>query len=157
MPPRKQPATRQVIVKPDTNLFDQLTEADEGGINFFYLGLMGLMFVVIVFFRPEAFSHPRWHAAFDLNRNGVFTATDVLLWLIWIFSMPGDIFVQLFMLSKPLSYFFELTPHSFGQPISIGVSLIYWWLTGGKRMVVIWIVIVLVAVFSTIPPLPLPR
>jgi hypothetical protein len=158
MTPRKKPVpTRQVIVRPDSNIFDQLAEVDEGGVNFFYLCLLVGMFVLVVFFHPSSFSHPRWYSALDLNRNGVFTATDLLLWLIWIFSLPGDMFVQLFMLSKPLAYFFEISPRSFGQPISIGISLIYWWLTGGKRMMIIWIVIVLVAVFSTLPPLPLPR
>ncbi len=158
MPPRKhhEPPQRYVVQN-DANLFDQLAEVDEGGINMFYMGMILFLMIIVIFFKPDAFNHPRWYTALDLNRNGSFTASDMMLWFVWIFSLPGDAFVQLFMLSKPLARFFELSPASFGQPVSIAVSFVYWWLTGGKRLLVFWGIIVLIAVFSNMPSLPLPR
>jgi hypothetical protein len=139
------------------NLFDKDHDLSDGEVNFFYLGVFVVFFGIIVFVQPQTLSGPRWGVGWDLNNDGYFTANDLFLWFIWVFSMPGDIVVHFSMKSSFMRRFFELTPYSYGNAVSVTFSLLYWWLIGGKRWVMFWLSVVIISMWQTLPPLPLNR
>ena len=68
----------------------------------------------------------RWFLAKDMNCDGVFTISDVNLWLEWVFFLPGDGLFWLQMQDQQLSTFFELTPDVYGGWASGIFSAIGW-------------------------------
>jgi hypothetical protein len=52
----------------------------------------------------------RWFIAKDMNCDGVFTISDVRLWLEWEFFLPGDGLLWALMRWQEAAIFLELTP-----------------------------------------------
>ncbi len=97
-------------------------------------GLLLLLGVVLIF-RPPAFEAERWHLYFDMNRNGLFTISDVLRWFVWLFYFPGDFILQILMEAHITRVFFELSAESYGNIGSLLLSVICWWICGGPTLV----------------------
>jgi len=73
----------------------------------------------------------------DMTGDGIVTISDVVLWLQWLFALPGDAAV-LAMAGTPVGTFFEVGRHSLGGNVSLGLSVAFWgllWiaLAGGRR------------------------
>jgi hypothetical protein len=63
-----------------------------------------------------------------MNRDGMFTISDVLGWIKHIFWYPGDQVVVFVLSFKRFSNFFELTPTWCRGWFSLFVSLLVWWI-----------------------------
>lgn len=109
-----------------------MTEPTE--INMFLALLFLGMLVTIVFFHPHVFNYPRWQVMMDLNRDGMFTVTDLFFWCFWLFYLPGDVVISVLMQLPGPTAFFELRGDSFGGIGSLMMSSLYWWLMGGGPM-----------------------
>lgn len=67
----------------------------------------------------------RLHIMLDMNLDGALTISDVLLWLKWLFWLPGDL-AALALLGTPVGDFFEVVPatlHGWGSAL---LSLCVW-------------------------------
>jgi hypothetical protein len=67
----------------------------------------------------------QWRFLADMNADGLITASDLPLWAKWAFFVPGDALIAQFGTAK-LGQFLELTPASFGSPISAALSAVLW-------------------------------
>lgn len=143
------------MIRHANNEFDNDDLLIEKGFNLFYVGLLVALLVLIIFIRPSMFGDARWNSNGDLSGDGTFNIVDLFHWLLWIFSTPGDTVIQCFMTSKYLTHFFALSAKSYGAPASVLMSLCYWWLLGGKKMVRFWIIVVALCLYEYIPSLPL--
>ena len=66
----------------------------------------------------------RWNFVADMNFDGLINATDVWLWLKWIFFYPGDFIMQYMLKHAPLlAKGLEVTLESFGGAGSGVLSL----------------------------------
>jgi hypothetical protein len=70
-------------------------------------------------------TYRQWRFAADMNGDGVVSASDLPYWGPWIFFWPGDAFIALFGPTR-LGRFLELSPASFGTPISAALSAALW-------------------------------
>jgi len=68
----------------------------------------------------------RWFFAKDINCDGVFTISDVALWLDWAFFLPGDGLLWVLMQMPELANFLELTPDAYSGWFSGIASAIGW-------------------------------
>ena len=68
----------------------------------------------------------RWVIAMDMNCDGAFTISDVKLWLLWLFFVPGDGLLWLLMQFPEAAVFLELMPDAYGGWFSGIVSAIGW-------------------------------
>lgn len=69
----------------------------------------------------------RWTLVRDMNRDGMFTITDVLHWVGYVFHVPGDGFFYLLMKGFPsLTAFLEVTAVSYGGYASGIISVFVW-------------------------------
>ncbi len=68
----------------------------------------------------------RWFIAKDMNCDGVFTISDVLLWGEWVFFLPGDGLLWALMEWQSVATFLELTPAAYSGWSSGIVSAIIW-------------------------------
>lgn len=68
----------------------------------------------------------RWQFSRDMNRDGVFTISDIWLWFQWIFFLPGDALLAATMSNQWLATFLEITPLNYGGWLSGIVSAIAW-------------------------------
>jgi len=136
--------------------FNLLKEEKLGGdnINYFYAGAFFFFFLMIVFGEFPAFSHTRWATGLDINGDGLFNVTDCAKWVLWIFNMPGDILIQSLLTFETTTSFFEITVDSYGDGGSMLFSLVYWNLTGGKKMVIFWLVLLILVMLKNAPPIP---
>jgi len=67
----------------------------------------------------------RLQVSSDMNLDGVITISDVLLWLKWLYFLPGDL-AALILLGTPAGDFFEITLRSV-QGVGSGVlSFLFW-------------------------------
>ncbi len=63
----------------------------------------------------------------DVNNDGFFTISDVVLWLQQLFFMPGDWVIWLSLQYFPdASRFFELSTRAYGSTFSALISLVAW-------------------------------
>lgn len=139
--PLKKPLQRH---KPKTLL--QLV-FQESPLNYF-LALSYLAILVAVLFAPSPlFDAPRWQAVADLNRDGLFTITDLFLWCFWLFYVPGDVVVSVLLQFEGPTRFFELYSESYGGLGSLTLSGLYWWLTGGMRLLLFWLTPIVIQSF----------
>lgn len=70
----------------------------------------------------------RWFIAKDMNCDGVFTISDVGLWLEWAFFLPGDGLLWAVMRGSPkMATFLEITPADYGG-WSMGIISASLWL-----------------------------
>jgi hypothetical protein len=67
----------------------------------------------------------RLHIMLDMNLDGALTISDVLLWLRWLFWLPGDL-AALALLGTPVGDFFEVAPSSMQGIGSALLSLCVW-------------------------------
>lgn len=68
-----------------------------------------------------------WFIAYDMNCDGVFTISDVGLWLRWAFFLPGDgLLWLLFKIWPGLATFLELTISDYGGVFSVAFSIAAW-------------------------------
>jgi len=68
----------------------------------------------------------RWFIAKDMNCDGVFTISDMGLWLEWAFFLPGDGMLWTLMQLPKIATFLELTPIAYGGWISGIASAVVW-------------------------------
>ncbi len=68
----------------------------------------------------------RWFIAKDMNCDGVFTISDVLLWGEWVFFLPGDGLLWALMEWQSVATFLEITPAAYSGWSSGIVSVIIW-------------------------------
>lgn len=61
----------------------------------------------------------------DMNMDGAVTISDVLLWLTWLYFLPGDL-AALVLLGTPVGDFFEVTQGSIGGIGSGILSFCFW-------------------------------
>lgn len=72
----------------------------------------------------------RWDFAWDMNRDGAVTISDVWLWTQWIFFLPGDGLITLMVHATPsIANFFEVSYSSFGGAGSGVISGVIWLFT----------------------------
>lgn len=71
--------------------------------------------------RMEAMKY-RWYLTSDPNADGLFTISDVWLWIKWFYFAPGDILIYV-ATQVGLGTFFELGPHSYGNWFSAIVGI----------------------------------
>lgn len=128
---------------------------DAHGVNFFYLGAFFFFFIFIAFGNFPAFSHQRWDTGLDINNDKIYSISDVISWILWIFFMPGDVLIQGLMVSKSVAIFFEVTPNSYGNIGSFLFSVVYWWMVGGKRLIISWLSIIGLIILKNLSGLPL--
>ena len=112
-----------------TQILFQKTE-----LNFFLALVYLVILCVIVFGHPQLFAQARWAAIADLNRDGIFTITDLFYWAFWLFYLPGDVVLTVLMQFNGPATFFELYADSYGGLGSLIMSSLYWWLTGGAGL-----------------------
>lgn len=151
--PAKKPLTKQQQQKQyrqqndweRKGLWQTMTEPTE--INFFLAMLFLGLVVTIVFFHPSVFNYPRWDALMDMNRDGIFTVTDLFYWCFWLFYLPGDVVISVLMQLPGPTAFFELRGDSFGGFGSLIMSSIYWWLMGGGPMLMAGIAPIFIQTF----------
>lgn len=73
----------------------------------------------------------RWDFSADRNGDGIFNITDVWLWAQWLFFLPGDGVIYLFMRFVPsAAQFFELSNLSYSDLGSGVISGIFWFIVG---------------------------
>ena len=66
--------------------------------------------------------------AFDMNADGIVTISDAVLWLQWLFWLPGDYAVIALMRWAPkAALFFEVSPGDLAAWPSTLVSLAFWY------------------------------
>jgi hypothetical protein len=62
----------------------------------------------------------------DMNQDGVVTVSDVLLWLKWIYFLPGDL-TAIVLMGTPIGNFLEITPTSI-EGVGSGIfSFLFWY------------------------------
>jgi len=122
--------------------------------NFFYLGTFAFFFLLIVLGDFPAFSHERWYIGMDINQDGIFSITDLIKLVLWLFYMPGDVLIQGLLISQDTSSFFEVTGASFGKIGSTLFSLAFWFLAGGKKLVKFWCIVLLAVMLKNLPGIP---
>lgn len=66
-----------------------------------------------------------WAFVSDMNADGSVTISDVLLWLKWLYFMPGDCVIAI-LGPTAIGRFLELTTSSYGSWGSGMVSLFLW-------------------------------
>ena len=74
----------------------------------------------------EMIAEGRWRFAKDMNCDGLFTISDVFLWIEWLFFLPGDGLLWWLMQNEGLATFFELTPAAYSGWTSGVFSVIAW-------------------------------
>ena len=74
----------------------------------------------------QIISDGRWFIARDMNCDGVFTISDVGLWLKWTFFLPGDGLLWAVMQLSEVAIFLELTPNAYSGWFPGVVSAIAW-------------------------------
>lgn len=71
----------------------------------------------------------QWEFISDMDYNGAVTVSDVWLWVKWLYFLPGDFIVRLFLEEgtlSTLSTFLEISLASYGGFWSGVVSFIIW-------------------------------
>ena len=56
----------------------------------------------------------QWEFISDMDYNGAVTVSDVWLWVKWLYFLPGDFIVRLFLEEGTLSTFLEISLASYG-------------------------------------------
>lgn len=75
---------------------------------------------------PAGCAMTRWQFTRDMNCDGLFTISDVGLWIHWLFFLPGDaVFYGLLSIPK-LAVFLEITPAWYGGWTSGILSILGW-------------------------------
>ena len=70
---------------------------------------------------------PRSSLALDMNRDGSFTASDVLAWMSHLLGYPGDTAVVFLLSFKSLSQSLGLTPRVCSTWVSWLLSVAFWY------------------------------
>jgi hypothetical protein len=135
-------------------LFKNMGIVESKEINIFYLGIYAFFFCLIVFGNFSAFSHTRWNTSLDLNQDNVYSISDLISWVLWIFHMPGDFLIQSILTSQSASAFFEVSVNSFGKTVSTIFSFIFWHIAGGKKLVKFWFIVLLLIMLKNLPGIP---
>ena len=65
---------------------------------------------------------PRWQIRLDQNLDGVFSVSDVWLWIKWLYFAPGDAIIFVLSRIESTRTFFELSPDSYGNWFSAVVG-----------------------------------
>lgn len=126
-------------------LWQKLTQPTD--FNLFLCIFYIVMLLVILFIQPAQFQHGRWDALLDLNRDGQFTITDLFYWCFWLFYLPGDVLISILMQMPGPAAFFELDGQSFGGIGSLMVSMLYWWLMGGPKLLIAGMLPIIIQTF----------
>lgn len=100
-----------------------------------YIGTL----VFIVCFPYPLFLAPFWHPQVDFNHDGVFTISDVLCWLRWLYFVPGNTVISAILEFPLMSHFFEIHNGSYEGTGSFIMSMMFWWTTGGANLVFLWL------------------
>ncbi len=62
----------------------------------------------------------------NMNRDGIFTISDVGAWIGWLFFYPGDLVIYGILSIEQLARFFEVTPAHYGGLFSFLFGLAIW-------------------------------
>ena len=100
-----------------------------------YIGTL----VFIVCFPYPLFMDPYWHPGVDFNHDGVFTISDVLCWIRWLYYVPGNVIISAILQSPVMAHFFEVHYGSYEATGAFIMSMTYWWTTGGSNLVFVWL------------------
>ena len=68
--------------------------------------------------------------AFDLNADGIVTISDAILWLQWLFWLPGDYAIIALMRWAPAAAsFLEISPAHLAAGLSTLMSSLFWFVS----------------------------
>lgn len=73
----------------------------------------------------------QWEFIADMDYNGAVTVSDVWLWVKWLYFLPGDFIIRIFLEENKLSNlstFLEISVASYGGFWSGVVSFIIWFM-----------------------------
>lgn len=116
------------------------------------LALCYLLVLTVVLFAPSPlFESPRWQPLMDMNRDGLFTITDLFYWCFWLFYLPGDVVLSVLLQFDGPSRFFELYSESYGGLGSLVMSSLYWWTLGGANMLFLGLTPIIIQTFLRQP------
>jgi len=62
----------------------------------------------------------------DMNFDGLYTVTDLWLQIVWIFTLPGNLAINVILSDARWRTFFEVTPLSCGGAGAAVFSLFAW-------------------------------